>query len=124
LTPTTASTSRYQYPILPEGLLPRFIVRTHVLSDDQLRWRTGVILTFEGNRALVKADRSDRTVTISVDGPVASRRRLLAVIRSDFERIHRSFKFTPQELGARPRPSRHRAPLRRPVSDGRQDGLD
>jgi internalin A len=23
---------RYQYPILPEGLLPRFIVRTHVLS--------------------------------------------------------------------------------------------
>jgi internalin A len=89
---------RYQYPILPEGLLPRFIVRTHVLSDDQLRWRTGVILTFEGNRALVKADRSDRTVTISVDGPVASRRRLLAVIRSDFERIHRSFKFTPQEL--------------------------
>jgi internalin A len=89
---------RYQYPILPEGLLPRFIVRTHVLSNDQLRWRTGVILTFEGNRALVKADRSDRTVTISVDGPVASRRRLLAVIRSDFERIHRSFKFTPQEL--------------------------
>jgi internalin A len=89
---------RYQYPILPEGLLPRFIVRTHVLSNDQLRWRTGVILTFEGNRALVKADLSDRTVTISVDGPVASRRRLLAVIRSDFERIHRSFKFTPQEL--------------------------
>jgi internalin A len=89
---------RYQYPILPEGLLPRFIVRTHVLSDDQLRWRTGVILTFEGNRALVKADRSDRTVTISVDGPVASRRRLLAVIRSNFEHIHRNFKFTLQEL--------------------------
>jgi internalin A len=89
---------RYQYPILPEGLLPRFIVRTHVLSNDQLRWRTGVILTFEGNRALVKADRSDRTVTISVDGPVASRRRLLAVIRSDFERIHHNFHFTPQEL--------------------------
>jgi internalin A len=89
---------RYQYPILPEGLLPRFIVRTHVLSNDQLRWRTGVILTFEGNRALVKADRSDRTVTISVDGPVASRRRLLAVIRSNFEHIHRNFKFTLQEL--------------------------
>jgi internalin A len=47
---------------------------------------------------LVKADPSDRCVSISVDGPVASRSRLLAVIRSDFERIHRSFKFTPQEL--------------------------
>ncbi|NET39396.1 MAG: TIR domain-containing protein, partial [Cyanothece sp. SIO1E1] len=88
---------RYEYPILPEGLLPRFIVRTHVLSNHQLRWRTGVILTFEGNRALVKADRQDRCVTISVDGPIASRRRLLAIIRYDFDRIHSSFKFTPQE---------------------------
>ena len=89
---------RYEYPILPEGLLPRFIVRTHVLSEHQLRWRTGVILTFEGNRALVKADPQDRCVSISVAGPGASRRRLLAVIRSDFERIHRSFKFKPKEL--------------------------
>ncbi len=89
---------RYEYPVLPEGLLPRFIVRTHVLSKHQLRWRTGVILHFEGNRALVKADRADKCVTISVDGPVNSRRRLLAIIRSDFERIHSSFKFTPQEL--------------------------
>ncbi len=89
---------RYEYPILPEGLLPRFIVRTHVLSEHQLRWRTGVILNFEGNRALVKADPQDRCVSISVAGPGASRRRLLAVIRSDFERIHRSFKFKPKEL--------------------------
>ena len=89
---------RYEYPVLPEGLLPRFIVRTHVLSEHQLRWRTGVILHFEGNRALVKADRADKCVTISVDGPLNSRRRLLAIIRSDFERIHSSFKFTPQEL--------------------------
>ena len=88
---------RYEYPILPEGLLPRFIVRTHTLSTHQLRWRTGVILTFEGNYALVKADRQDRCVTISVDGPLASRRRLLAIIRYDFERIHNSFKFKPQE---------------------------
>ena len=89
---------RYEYPILPEGLLPRFIVRTHVLSEHQLRWRTGVILHFEGNRALVKGDRADRCVTISIDGPLASRRRLLAIIRYDFERIHSSFKFQPLEL--------------------------
>jgi internalin A len=89
---------RYEYPILPEGLLPRFIVRTHVLSEHQLRWRTGVILNFEGNRALVKADPQDKCVSISVAGPMASRRRLLAVIRSDFERIHSSFKFKPKEL--------------------------
>ena len=88
----------YEYPILPEGLLPRFIVRTHVLSDHHLRWRTGVILSFEGNQALVKADPQEKTVIIHVNGPTASRQRLLAVIRSDFERIHSSFKFTPKEL--------------------------
>ncbi|MEN8447434.1 MAG: TIR domain-containing protein, partial [Cyanobacteria bacterium J06555_13] len=89
---------RYEYAVLPEGLLPRFIVRTHVLSEQAYRWRTGVILTFEGNRALVKADPQDRHVTISVEGPLASRRRLLAVIRSDFDRIHSSFKSKPKEL--------------------------
>jgi internalin A len=88
----------YRYPTFPEGLLPRFIVRTHVLSTDLPRWRTGVILEFEGNRALVKADVQDKCVRIAVSGPKDGRRRLLAVIRSDFEHIHRSFKFQPIEL--------------------------
>ncbi|MEL6553519.1 MAG: COR domain-containing protein [Cyanobacteria bacterium J06621_11] len=89
---------RYTYPILPEGLIPRFIVRTHVLSEQPSRWRTGVILTFEDNCALVKSDPQNRHVTISVNGSVTSRRRLLAIIRSDFDRIHNSFKFIPEEL--------------------------
>jgi internalin A len=82
----------YDYNILPEGLLPRFIVRTHPLSEGKARWRTGVVLKFEGNRALVKADVHDRKIFISVTGPAAGRRRLLAVIRSDFERIHADVK--------------------------------
>ena len=85
---------QYKYPILPEGLIPRFIVRTHVLSEQPLRWRSGVILSFEENRALVKADPQERRVTISVDGHGDSRRRLLAIIRSDFDRIHSSFNFS------------------------------
>ncbi len=89
---------RYLYPVLPEGLVPRFIVRTHVLSEGLPRWRTGVILAFEGNRALVKADKAERRVEVSVTGPVAGRRRLLAIIRSDFDRIHRSYKFEPEAL--------------------------
>ena len=35
--------------MLPEGLIPRFIVRTHALSGPP-RWRTGVMLEFDGNR--------------------------------------------------------------------------
>ncbi|MAG37480.1 MAG: hypothetical protein CL878_14690 [Dehalococcoidia bacterium] len=85
----------YRYPVLPEGLLPRFIVRTYVRSTGEPRWRTGVLLEFEGNRALVKADVQDKRVSIAVSGPQDGRRRLLAVIRSDFEHIHQSFIFQP-----------------------------
>jgi internalin A len=80
----------YHYPILPEGLLSRFIVRTHAISEGQPRWRTGVILHFEGCRALIKADVQDKRVRILVNGPPNNRRRLLAVVRSDFDRIHAS----------------------------------
>lgn len=90
---------QYHYPVLPEGLLPRFIVRTHALSEGLPRWRTGVILQFEGCRGLVKADVQDKKVFISVNGPVLSRRRLLSVIRSDVERINRDIRnLQPQEM--------------------------
>jgi internalin A len=89
---------RYKYEVLPEGLLPRFIVRTHGLIEDEHRWRTGVILRFEEGRALVKADVVDKKIFIRVTGQAEARRRLLAVIRSDFERIHADLKFKPEEL--------------------------
>ncbi len=85
-------TFEYEYPVLPEGLLPRFIVRTHVLSEGMSRWRTGVLLRFEANVALVKADIQDKRVSIFVGGVKEGRRRLLAIIRSDFERIHREIR--------------------------------
>lgn len=81
---------RFDYPVLPEGLLPRFIVRTHALSRETPRWRSGVILAFEGAEALIRT--SGLSVEIMVNGPIPARRRLLSVIRSDFERIHGQFK--------------------------------
>ncbi len=91
---------QYHYPVLPEGLLPRFITRTQHLSANEPRWRSGVILQFENCRALVKADVAEKRVYISITGESAeSRRRLLAVIRADFERIHRDIKnLNPQEM--------------------------
>jgi len=79
----------YHYVILPEGLLPQFIVRTHPLSHEKPRWRSGVVLEWEGCRALVKADAAERRIAVRVRGEDPDgRRRILAVIRSDFERIH------------------------------------
>ena len=91
---------QYHYTVLPEGTLPRFIVRTQTLSEGLPRWRTGVILKFGDSQALVKADVQDRKVFISVSGPTSGRRReLLAVIRADFERIHRDIRnLKPQEM--------------------------
>ncbi|MBP86859.1 MAG: hypothetical protein CMJ64_09100 [Planctomycetaceae bacterium] len=45
---------RYVYDPLPEGVLPRFIVRTHLLSEKQPRWRGGVVLTDARAKALVR----------------------------------------------------------------------
>jgi internalin A len=85
---------RYVYPVLPEGLLPRFIVRTHYLNKTQTWWRSGTMLEFEGSRALVKSDRVDKSISIAViDGTEASRGRLLAIIRSHFEEINSNFEF-------------------------------
>jgi len=90
---------QYHYPVLPEGLLPRFVVRTHVLSDVTPRWRTGVILKLEENLALVKADAQDRRVFINIKGPVEGRRRLLSIIRANFDRMHADIpKLQPSEI--------------------------
>ena len=89
----------YHYStVVPEGLLPRFIVRTSALSTNQFRWRSGVVLEFKENVAVVKADALARVVRIQVRGPKAGRRTLLAVIRSDFEHIHRSYGIQPREM--------------------------
>lgn len=90
--PAACLNFQYHYPVLPEGLLPRFVVRTHVLSDETPRWRTGVILKLEENFALVRADAQERRVLINIKGPVAWRRRLLSIIRANFDRIHGSIK--------------------------------
>jgi len=83
----------YHYGVLPEGLLPRFIVRTHTLSRGQQRWRSGVVLSYEDCRALVKAEPIERRVVVRVrGGDAGARRSLLAIIRYDLDRIHAEFK--------------------------------
>jgi internalin A len=92
-TPTECLNFEYQYGILPEGLLPRFIVRSHTLSRGQARWRSGVILAHEDSKALVTADPVNRQVIIRVKGgSPGGRRSLLAIIRYDLDRINGEFK--------------------------------
>lgn len=82
----------YHYNILPDGLLPRFIVRTHLLSENCTRWRNGVELKQGEGTALIRADVQSRCVFITIRAPGHQSRGLLDVIRRQFEEIHNSIK--------------------------------
>jgi len=90
--PELAKCLRFElhYEFLPEGLLPRFIVATHHLSQAGERWRTGVMLRQGKNVALVRGDSVARQVHIAVSGPEPTRRDLLSVARHEFAKIHAS----------------------------------
>jgi internalin A len=104
----------YKYSIVPEGLLPRFIVRTHHLSGPELRWKHGVILVHEpsGCRALVRSLPADHEVRIHINGPEAERRDLLAIVRYNFDVIHRDYGSLPDDLLYAPGAMRHPVTLR------------
>jgi len=86
----------YHYDtVLPEGLLPRFIVETYFLREPKLVWRTGVVLERANCRALVRGDIQGRQIVIRVTGVGKGQRELLGIIREHFERIHRSFEKLP-----------------------------
>ena len=84
----------YEYEFIPEGLLARFIVRTHQLSEDvcERRWRTGVVLEYWNNEVVVSADVRERRIAVLVTGLKSERRSALAIVRNNFDHIHASFK--------------------------------
>jgi len=80
---------RYRYRVLPEDLVPKFIVRTHSFIEDGKVWSTGVILEKNGARALIRMEAEvDRVVEITVLGPEDARRDLAGLVMEEFRRIH------------------------------------
>lgn len=88
----------YNYSVLPNGLIPRFIVRTHEMSDGEPRWRTGVILKYGECKALVRADVQGRKIVVRIMGKENKRRYLLEIIRSHFTAIHQAVKLKVEEM--------------------------
>lgn len=68
---------RYE-DVRPPGLLPRFIVRSHTLSERQARWLRGVVLARGQARALVRGDHEGRVTDVYVVGDNADERVWLA----------------------------------------------
>ena len=89
---------RYRYEVLPPGLLPRFIVRTHALSDGAPHWRHGVVLRHAESIALIRAETDKPELYVFVLGNDEETRRLLAtMVRRELESLHREIKMVPVE---------------------------
>jgi hypothetical protein len=89
--PADALRFRFQYNLLPTGIIPRFIVETnrHV-TEKPTWWRTGVVLRVEGCRILVRGHIALNRVEIHVAG-ATGRRAALAVVRNYFKAVHRYY---------------------------------
>lgn len=78
----------YFYDFMPEGIITRFISRLYFLIKDDHFWKNGVELQFESSTAIVISEYLNRKIKIMVTG--SCKRELLAIIRNDFEHIHRT----------------------------------
>ncbi len=82
---------QYNYDIYEKSILRRVIVEMFHLRAEEIYWRNGIILKNADNRALVKADVQDKTISIKIDGNSNTRREFIAIIRNKFDEIHASF---------------------------------
>ncbi|MCP4419548.1 MAG: GTP-binding protein, partial [Chloroflexi bacterium] len=80
---------------MPESILSRFMVGMMAALDRRASWRSGAVLNFGGNSALVRADLEARKLFISVAGVEATRRSLLNSIRMQLHAIHATFPNLP-----------------------------
>ena len=86
--PAESLNFQYAYPVLPAGVVCRFIVRMHYCVQRKESWRSGTVLKIDGNRVLVRGDVDRDKVFIAVQGAVKLRRERLAVVRDAFRYIH------------------------------------
>jgi internalin A len=80
----------YHYDFMPKGIISRFICRMHELIKEELFWKYGVVLHYQGTEAVVVSSEVNKQIRIEVFGKEADK--LLAMIRRDFESIHEKLK--------------------------------
>jgi hypothetical protein len=80
---------RYFYEFMPKGLLSRFIVQRHKQIDNNLVWKTGVIIKGHYAKAEIKESLDKREIIIRIAG--RDKKSLLSILLDEFDRIHQSF---------------------------------
>lgn len=80
---------RYEYDVMPKGIIRRLIVELHDLIENQAVWRTGVVLREGAGRAEIIEDYRRRRLHIRLAARDA--RVMLAIIDRTLNLIHRSY---------------------------------
>jgi internalin A len=79
---------QYAYPVLPTGVICRFIVRMHQHIDRKRSWRSGAVLKIDGATILVRGDTAKNATCIAVQGAVGRPKENLAILRDAFRYVH------------------------------------
>lgn len=92
-TAAEATRLRFSYRALPTNIVPQFIVRTHAFLEldkkrERVQWASGAVLARAGARALVRADKYERIVEVTVTGPAEARQQLAGLCQAELRSIH------------------------------------
>ncbi|MEO7212404.1 COR domain-containing protein, partial [Mucilaginibacter sp.] len=89
---------RYHYTVLPPGLISRFIVQTHALSEGASHWRHGVVLNHADAKALIRDEIESSDLQVFILGENDDTRGLLvAIVRRELALLHKAMKIQPVE---------------------------
>jgi Leucine-rich repeat (LRR) protein len=83
---------RYEFAVVPGPLLPKLLVRTFSLIEEERRWRRGAILRFGQARARVWTTQDERWVHITAVGDNKDRNDLLTMIRVTLRELFAEYR--------------------------------
>ena len=92
-TAAEATRLRFTYRALPVNIVPQFIVRTHAFLEldkkrERVQWASGAVLSRAGARALVRADKYERIVEMTVTGEKEARQQLAGLCQAELRSIN------------------------------------
>jgi GTPase SAR1 family protein len=83
---------RYEFPVVPAPLLPRFMVRVFTLIQADRLWQRGVVLRYPGAHARVWTTPEEKYLFATIAGPRNDRTELLEIIRGTLTELFREFR--------------------------------
>ncbi len=80
----------YRYKFMPNGVIPRLIVRMHDYIKDNIYWFRGLIVQYRDAEAIISTDRYERDINIKIRGK--NKQELFSIIRYELDNINKTLK--------------------------------